>query len=83
MYWNKLKADKMKKYESKQKKSEKRGQKKVNEVNIQINKLYGLCVVLRATVDLSDQLANCCPRSTDQLLPYTHSQLFCYSPSHQ
>lgn len=29
MYWNKLKADKMKKYESKQKKSEKRGQKKL------------------------------------------------------
>lgn len=52
MYWNKLKADKMKKYESKQKKSEKRGQKKVNEVNIQINKLYRLFLVLRATVDL-------------------------------
>lgn len=32
----------MKKYETKQKKSGKRGQKKVNEVNIQINKLYGL-----------------------------------------
>lgn len=44
-YWNKLKADKMKKYETKQKKSGKRGQKKVNEVNIQINKLHGLCVV--------------------------------------
>lgn len=44
MYWNKLKADKMKKYETKQKKSGKRGQKKVNELNIQINKLYGLYV---------------------------------------